>query len=180
MPLVYQAFNWSHGIYVGATMGSEMTAAAAGTIGQVRRDPFAMLPFTGYNMGSYFQHWFKMRKHIIDLPRFFHVNWFRLNKDGEFLWPGFGENMRVLEWIIHRCSGEAAGHETAIGWTPPFGDFNLSGIDFSEEQFNEVMEFNPSEWKQEVVSQGELFLNLFNSMPKELIYEKELLAGRLS
>lgn len=180
MPLVYQAYNWSHGVYVGATMGSEMTAAAAGTIGQVRRDPFAMLPFTGYNMGSYFQHWFKMRNKIKHLPRFFHVNWFRLDEEGNFLWPGFGQNMRVLEWITHRCSGHAAGHETSIGWVPEYSDFNFLGLDFSEEDFNKVMAFNPEEWQREVVSQGELFLKLFSSMPKELVYEKELLAARLS
>lgn len=180
MPLVYQAFNWSHGVYVGATMGSEMTAAAAGTIGQVRRDPFAMLPFAGYNMGNYFQHWSKMRKKIKHIPRFFHVNWFRLNEDGNFLWPGFGENMRVLEWIVHRCAGSAAGHETGIGWVPEFEDFNFEGLDFSREDFEKVMAFNPEEWNHEVVSQGELFLKLFTSMPKELVYEKELLAARLS
>lgn len=180
MPLVYQAFNWSHGVYVGATMGSEMTAAAAGTIGQVRRDPFAMLPFAGYNMGNYFQHWFKMRRKIEKLPRFFHVNWFRLDEQGKFLWPGFGENMRVLEWIVNRCNGQAAGHETSIGWVPKFEDFNFTGLEFNEENFAKVMEFNPDEWKREVVSQGELFLKLFNSMPKELVYEKELLSARLS
>lgn len=180
MPLVYQAYNWSHAVYVGATMGSEMTAAAAGTIGQVRRDPFAMLPFVGYNMGNYFQHWFRMRKRIQHVPRFFHVNWFRLDENGNFLWPGFGENMRVLEWIIHRCAGSAAGHESSIGWIPEYKDFNFDGLDFSREEFERAMAFNPEEWKHEVVSQGELFLELFNSMPKELVYEKELLAARLS
>jgi phosphoenolpyruvate carboxykinase (GTP) len=180
MPLVYQGFNWSHGVYIGATMGSEMTAAAAGTIGKVRRDPFAMLPFAGYNMGNYFQHWFKVRKLIKKSPRFFHVNWFRLDQDGKFLWPGFGENMRVLEWIINRCAGRAPGHESSIGWIPKYEDFNFDGLDFSREQFDKVMAFNPDEWKEEIISQGELFLKLFNSMPKELVYEKELLASRLS
>lgn len=180
MPLVYQAYNWSHGVYVGATMGSEMTAAAAGTIGRVRRDPFAMLPFCGYNMGAYFQHWYKMRQRVKHAPRFFHVNWFRLGEDGEFLWPGFGENMRVLEWIVHRCAGSAPGHETSIGWVPEYEDFHFEGLDFTREDFEKVMAFQPEEWKNEVVSQGELFLKLFNSMPKELVYEKELLASRLS
>lgn len=180
MPLVYQAYNWSHGVYVGATMGSEMTAAAAGTIGQVRRDPFAMLPFCGYNMGNYFQHWYKMRTLVKHAPRFFHVNWFRLDEKGNFLWPGFGENMRVLDWIVHRCSGSAAGHETSIGWVPEYEDFHFEGLDFSREDFARVMAFHPEEWRQEIVSQGELFLKLFNSMPKELVYEKELLASRLS
>lgn len=180
MPLVYQAYNWSHGVYVGATMGSEMTAAAAGTIGKVRRDPFAMLPFAGYNMGSYFQHWFKMRKLVPNLPRFFHVNWFRLDDQGNFLWPGFGENMRVLEWIVNRCGGHAVGHESSIGWVPEYQDFNFEGLDFSQQDFDKVMAFRPDEWKREVVSQGELFLELFNSMPKELVYEKEQLSARLS
>jgi len=181
MPLVYQAFNWSHGVYVGATMGSEMTAAAAGTIGQVRRDPFAMLPFAGYNMGNYFGHWCKMRKKVEKLPRFFHVNWFRLDEEGKFLWPGFGENMRVLEWIVNRCNGTAAGHETNIGWVPEFSDFNIDGLEgFTEEDFERVMNYDEEEWKREFLSQGELFLKLFNTMPKELVYQRELLAARLS
>ena len=180
MPLVYQAYNWSHGVYVGATMGSEMTAAAAGTIGQVRRDPFAMLPFAGYNMGDYFKHWLKMRKKVKHLPRFFHVNWFRLDEEQNFLWPGFGENMRVLEWIVNRCAGDAAGHEADIGWIPKYEDFNFKGLEFSKADFDKVMAFNPDEWKREVISQGELFLKLFNSIPKELVYERELLAARLS
>jgi len=162
-------------------MGSEMTAAAAGTIGQVRRDPFAMLPFAGYNMGNYFGHWCKMRKKVEKLPRFFHVNWFRLDEEGKFLWPGFGENMRVLEWIVNRCNGTAAGHETNIGWVPEFSDFNIDGLEgFTEEDFERVMNYDEEEWKREFLSQGELFLKLFNTMPKELVYQRELLAARLS
>ena len=180
MPLIYQGFNWSHGVYVGATMGSETTAAAAGAIGQVRRDPMAMLPFCGYNMGSYFQHWLNMGKKIDKLPKMFHVNWFRLDEDGKFLWPGFGENMRVLEWIVNRCKGRALGHETAIGWVPHAEDFNLEGLDgFTEEDFNKVMAIIPSEWENEVISQAELFLKLHHSMPKELSYQRELLASRV-
>jgi phosphoenolpyruvate carboxykinase (GTP) len=181
MPLIYQAFNWSHGVYVGATMGSEMTAAAAGTIGKVRRDPMAMLPFCGLNMGDYFSHWLGMSRHITQVPRFFHVNWFRKDDDGKFLWPGFGENMRVLEWIVKRCKGSAAGHETRIGWTPHFEDFNIEGLDgFDEEQFDKAMAFKPSEWKAEIVSQGELFIDLYDHLPKELIFQRELLAARLT
>ncbi len=181
MPLVYQAFNWSHGVYVGATMGSEMTAAAAGTIGKVRRDPMAMLPFCGYNMGAYFGHWLEMRRYITHLPRFFHVNWFRKDEDGSFLWPGFGDNMRVLEWIFKRCNGAATGHETQIGWTPAFEDFNIQGLDgFTKETYDKCMAFNRAEWKAELVSQGELFIDLYDHLPKELIFQRELLAARLS
>jgi phosphoenolpyruvate carboxykinase (GTP) len=181
MPLVYQAYNWSHGVYIGATMGSEMTAAAAGTIGKVRRDPMAMLPFAGYNMGEYFAHWLEMRKYLTHLPRFFHVNWFRKSDDGKFLWPGYGENMRVLEWVTKRCRGSAAGHETQIGWIPAYEDFNLDGLDgFERENFDKAMRFDRNEWKAELVSQGELFINLYDHLPKELVFQRELLAGRLS
>jgi phosphoenolpyruvate carboxykinase (GTP) len=181
MPLVYQAFNWSHGVYVGATMGSEMTAAAAGTIGKVRRDPMAMLPFCGYNMGAYFGHWLQMRRSITNLPRFFHVNWFRKDEDGSFLWPGYGENMRVLEWIFKRCNGAATGHETQIGWTPAFEDFNIEGLEgFTKETYAKCMAFNRAEWKAELISQGELFIDLYDHLPKELIFQRELLAARLS
>ena len=181
MPLVYQAFNWSHGVYVGATMGSEMTAAAVGTIGKVRRDPMAMLPFCGYNMGGYFSHWLEMRRYLTNLPRFFHVNWFRKDADGKFLWPGFGENMRVLEWIVKRCHGEAAGYETQIGWTPAFEDFNTDGLPgFTEEIYDRAMAFDRAEWKAELVSQGEMFIDLYDHLPKELIFQRELLAARLS
>jgi len=181
MPLVFQAFNWSHGVYLGATMGSEMTAAAFGQIGKVRRDPMAMLPFCGYNMGEYFNHWLEMRRYLTHLPRFFHVNWFRKSEDGKFLWPGFGENMRVLEWIVNRCHGSAAGHETQIGWIPAFEDFNIEDLDhFSQEDFKKVMAFNRSEWKAELVSQGEFFIDLYDHMPKELIFQRELLAARMA
>jgi len=181
MPLVYQAFNWSHGVYIGATMGSEVTAAAIGLKAGVRRDPFAMLPFTGYNMGEYFGHWLAMRNQIKHVPRIFHVNWFRLDENGKFLWPGFGDNMRVLEWIVNRCHGRIPGHESQIGWTPHYEDFDVEGLDdFSEDDFNKAMAFNKEEWKQEVLSQGELFLNLYDHLPKELVYQRELLAARLS
>ena len=181
MPLVYQAFNWAHGVYMGATMGSETTAAAAGAVGVVRRDPMAMLPFCGYHMGDYFHHWLEMRGLIKHLPRFFHVNWFRRDADGSFLWPGFSENMRVLEWIANRCQGRIAGHETRIGWTPHWEDFNTEGLEgFTQEQFDKAMAFVPEEWRAEILSQGELFLKLYDQLPKELVYQRELLAARLA
>lgn len=181
MPLVYQSFNWAHGVYIGSTMGSETTAAATGAIGQVRRDPMAMLPFCGYDVGEYFSHWLEMRRHIRHLPRIFHVNWFRKGPDGKFLWPGFSDNMRVLEWIIRRCRGTVAGHETIIGWTPHWEDFNHEGLEgFTRDDFNKVMAVIPAEWRAEVLSQGELFLKIYDSLPKELVYQRELLSARLS
>jgi phosphoenolpyruvate carboxykinase (GTP) len=181
MPLVYQAFNWSHGVYVGATMGSEVTAAAIGLKAGVRRDPMAMLPFTGYNMSAYFHHWLDMRSHIKHLPRVFHVNWFRKDENGKYLWPGFGENMRVLEWIVKRCHGRIPGHETQIGWTPHYQDFNTEGLeDFTPEHFEKCMAFKPEEWKNEILSQGEMFLKLYDYLPKELVFQRELLASRLA
>lgn len=181
MPLVYQAFNWSHGVYIGATMGSEVTAAAIGLKPGVRRDPMAMLPFTGYNMADYFHHWLDMRRHVSHLPRFFHVNWFRKDANGKFLWPGFGENMRVLEWIVQRCHGKIPGHETQIGWTPEYQDFNTDGLEsFTREHFEECMSFRPDEWKAEILSQGELFLKLYDYLPKEIVFQRELLAARLA
>ena len=182
MPLVYQAFDWSHGVYIGATMGSEITAAASGLqVGMVRRDPMAMLPFCGYHMGAYLEHWLSMRRKVRHLPRVFHVNWFRKSTEGKFLWPGYGENMRVLEWIINRCHGHVAGHESRIGWTPHFEDFNTKGLaHFSREQFEQVMAFIPEEWRRELVSQGDLFQSLYDQLPKELVFQRELLAARLS
>jgi phosphoenolpyruvate carboxykinase (GTP) len=179
MPLVFQSFNWVHGVFIGANMGSEMTAAAAGTIGKVRRDPMAMLPFCGYNMGDYFKHWLFMRKHIPELPRVFHVNWFRKDKDGNFLWPGFGENMRVLEWIVNRCRGRGAGHETQLGWMPRYSELNLKGLEhISRETFEHLMRVDHKELRAELLSSEELYLDLYDHLPKELIYQRELLAGR--
>lgn len=180
MPLVFQAFNWVHGVYVGANMGSETTAAAAGAVGKVRRDPMAMLPFCGYNMGDYFVHWLQMRSLIKELPRIFHVNWFRKNGDGRFLWPGFGENMRVLEWIVKRCRGEAQGHETELGWMPRYEEMTWNDLEgFTAEDFSRVMEVDRREFRQEILSTHELYLELYDQLPKEMIYQRELLVGRL-
>ena len=179
MPLVYQAFNWSSGVYMGATMGSEMTAAAAGTIGKVRRDPMAMLPFCGYNMGEYFRHWLSMQRSLSSSPRIFHVNWFRKDTAGEFLWPGFGENMRVLKWIVDRANGHGVARETPIGWVPGYGDIEWTGLDFPEEKFNELQHFDREAWRHEILSHEELFLDLKTHLPRELIYERELLICRM-
>ncbi len=179
MPLVYQAFNWSSGVYMGATMGSEMTAAAAGTIGKVRRDPMAMLPFCGYNMGEYFRHWLSMQRSLSSSPRIFHVNWFRKDTAGEFLWPGFGENMRVLKWIVDRANGHGVARETPIGWVPGYGDIDWTGLDFPEEKFNELQHFDREAWRHETLSHEELFLDLKTHLPRELIYERELLICRM-
>ncbi len=179
MPLVFQAFNWSSGVYIGATMGSEMTAAAAGTIGKVRRDPMAMLPFCGYNMGDYFRHWINMQKGLSETPRVFHVNWFRKDKDGKFMWPGFSENMRVLKWIVDRVRAGGKAKETPIGWVPRYRDIEWDGLDFSEEKFDELQRFDREAWKNEILGQGELFFDLHAPLPKELIFERELLMCRM-
>lgn len=178
-PLIYQAFNWSAGVYAGATMGSETTAAAAGEVGRVRRDPMAMLPFCGYHMGDYFRHWIKMQRSLESTPRIFHVNWFRRGADGAFLWPGFRENMRVLRWIVDRVRGRAQGRETAIGWTPYYEDMDWNGMEFSAEQFAEVQRVSLGEWRREVIGHEELFIDLHQHLPPEMIYERELLICRL-
>jgi phosphoenolpyruvate carboxykinase (GTP) len=179
IPLVYQAFNWSSGVYIGATMGSEMTAAASGTIGKVRRDPMAMLPFCGYHMGDYFRHWLKMPRSLSMTPRIFHVNWFRKGADGKFLWPGYRENMRVLKWIVERARVRAPGAETPIGWMPRYEDIEWKGLKFPKEKFEELQAFDRTAWQREVMDHEELFIRLHDHLPPEMIYERELLICRL-
>ncbi|HYC71857.1 MAG TPA: phosphoenolpyruvate carboxykinase (GTP) [Opitutaceae bacterium] len=179
MPLVFQAFNWSSGVYIGATMGSEMTAAAAGTIGKVRRDPMAMLPFCGYNMGDYFRHWINMQRKLSETPRIFHVNWFRKDKEGKFIWPGFSENMRVLKWIVDRVRAGGRAKETPIGWVPRYQDIEWGGLDFAKESFEELQAFDRPAWRAEVLGHEELFIDLHAHLPKELMFERELLICRM-
>jgi phosphoenolpyruvate carboxykinase (GTP) len=180
MPLVYQAFNWIHGVFIGATLSSETTAAATGAVGQVRRDPMAMLPFCGYNMGHYFRHWLRMRKMLLVPPRIFHVNWFRRDENGKYLWPGFGENMRVLKWIVERCQGRADAREAALGWVPGPRDFDLGGMEkFDSEKLARAQQINIEEWRREALAGDELSFKLHSDVPKELAYQRELLVARL-
>ena len=180
VPLVFQAFNWSHGVFLGATMGSETTAAAAGSVGQVRRDPMAMLPFCGYNMGRYFRHWLDMRKNIKYPPLIFNVNWFRKDAEGRFLWPGYGQNMRVLQWVIDRCRGRSGAHETPLGWVPRYEEFNTQGLpNFDQATFEKLQAMNADEWRREILQQDELFMKLYQFLPKDMIFQRELLVARL-
>jgi len=179
VPLVMQAFNWGHGTFLGATMGSETTAAATGKVGVVRRDPMAMLPFCGYNMGEYFGHWLKMQHKIDFPPKIFMVNWFRKDKDGKFLWPGYGENMRVLKWIVDRAQGKVGGQETILGWVPKAGDLDLSGLETSAEKVDEATAIHYEEWKQELTSLEDFFKTFGEHLPENLDLQRRLLLNRI-
>lgn len=180
VPLVYQAINWSYGIYAASTMGSETTAAAFGEQGKVRRDPFAMLPFCGYHMADYFNHWLQFGRDLPAPPRIFNVNWFRKDEKGNFLWPGFGDNMRILKWIIQRVKGKASAVESPIGWMPHYSDIDWSGLDtFSKKQFDDIMMIDREAWKQELLSHAELFERMYDKLPKEYIFMRELMLSGL-
>jgi len=179
-PLVYQSFNWSYGVYLAATLGSETTAAAAGEVGNVRRDPFAMLPFCGYHMADYFDTWLRFGRSVKNPPLVFGVNWFRKDKDGNFMWPGFGDNARVLKWIVERANGQAKAVESPIGWMPRYEDLDTAGLeDFGKDKFAELMAVDRSVWMKEILSQEELFMKLYDRLPKELLFMRELTIASL-
>ncbi len=178
VPLVYQAFNWSHGVYNAATMGSEATAAAVGQAA-MRRDPMAMLPFCGYNMADYFAHWLDVGRRLSNPPRIFRVNWFRRDADGRFLWPGFGENMRVLKWVVDRVHGRTAPVESPLGWMPRFEDIEWEGLDFPRATYYRLMTVDRDAGTEEAHEHERLFDRFFDRLPKEFIFERELLRSRL-
>lgn len=178
-PLVYQSRDWQHGVFVGSVMASEKTAAAEGKVGETRRDPMAMLPFCGYHMGDYWQHWLDMEKSVPHLPKIFNVNWFRTDDNGEFIWPGFGENLRVVEWILKRCFDEADARETEIGYLPKVEDINLDGIDVDPDTLAGLLSVDRDLWKQETEGIHEFYAKFGDKLPKALAEELAGLEERL-
>ena len=179
MPLVLQSFDWTHGVYLASTMGSETTAAAQGLKEGVRRDPMAMLPFLGYDAGTYFQHWLDMQSRIPNPPKIFMVNWFRKSADGKFLWPGYGENMRVLKWILDRSHNRVGARETIVGYVPRMEDLNLSGLDVKEETVRQAMRVDLAEWEEELESQKEWSDKLGKTLPRPIALQREVLLERV-
>jgi phosphoenolpyruvate carboxykinase (GTP) len=178
-PLISQAFNWQFGVYNAATIGSETTAAAAGQTGQVRRDPFAMLPFCGYHMGDYFGHWLDFGGRLENPPRIFTVNWFRKDADGKYLWPGFSDNARILQWIVRRVNGETRAAAGPLGWRPRYDDIDWRGLEYSRERWNQAMRMNRDDWFQEIASHNELFFRLYDRLPRDLTAIRDLLLAAL-
>ena len=179
IPLVIQSFSWADGIYMAATLGSETTAAATAKVGQVRRDPMAMLPFCGYHIGDYFAHWLTMGRGIEHPPRIFCVNWFRKDANGKFLWPGYGENMRVLKWIVDRCQANAGAMESPLGWMPRRGDLEWNGLNLAPDRYEELMQLDREGWLRELALHQELFATLDNHLPQEFLRKREFLLDSL-
>ncbi|MEZ4648715.1 MAG: phosphoenolpyruvate carboxykinase (GTP) [Candidatus Eisenbacteria bacterium] len=175
-PLVFESFGWDHGVFVGAAVGSETTAAAIGKVGVVRRDPMAMLPFCGYNMADYWKHWIETGKKSDKMPRIFHVNWFRQDADGNYMWPGFGENLRVLSWVLERCAGKGDAVETPIGHVPTPGAIDTTGLDVDADTMEQLLAVKKDEWKAELDDQAEFFTKFGDRLPKEL--QDQLTAAR--
>ena len=178
-PLVYEAFSWQHGVYIGATMASERTAAQYGKQGEVRRDPMAMLPFCGYNMADYFKHWLHMGRRMVKTPKIFNVNWFRTDEAGNFLWPGFSENLRVLEWIIDRCRYRIGAKETPIGYVPRPEDIDMTGLDLPADRLKSLLNIDPQEWLDDLENQDLFFAMFGKDLPKEIRFEQAALKKRL-
>jgi len=178
-PLVYEARDWKHGVMVGAGMASETTAAAVGQVGVVRRDPMAMKPFCGYNYGDYWAHWLSFEDRVAKLPRIFHVNWFRQDKNGKFLWPGFGDNLRVLSWVIDRCEGRVGAEETPIGYLPHKKDIDLKGLSLPEETLHQLLDLDYQAWHKEIDDIGAYLEEFGGRLPPALRAEYQRVKSAL-
>jgi phosphoenolpyruvate carboxykinase (GTP) len=179
-PLVYQAFSWQHGVYVGATTASELTAAQYGNQGHLRRDPMAMIPFCGYNMADYFAHWLKMGARMLEPPKIFHVNWFRQDQNGHYLWPGYGENLRIIEWILARSRGEAEAVTTPLGYIPHKSSLDLTGLEISDHDMKALLEVDRSAWLEDIADQRKFFEQFGDRLSPEIYTEMEALEYRLT